>query len=770
MFPTFILIFLLFNLTTTLSFNSTLNESVNEVHEKEKLINIIKYGEFVNKKYAFKDDPISPNTSISTLVYYYLYNFLVSSNIGILNKYLKNDKNCYNSYIDIFLKDSKCYGMFSNSGKYINDIGNEQLCRKRNLTYLFLSFQIENYTNLNEKYSPVLNFTQQKYFFFGLCVFSNCDKLWENVFDEKENQQLYDFMKRNLTLSIHSVKLYNSGESIKNEKSNMFVVTLVILILYIFLRITISLVGKFIYHHDFSQFTTETQLKKTDNLDEKEGDRVNSGQFKNRRGAKKRLFYKIYKVFSIFSAFKYIFGKSKKDYYMKNDTQFLCGTKFIFCYLYTFNHVFYTLINYPHNPNGDQQFLSSLWVNFLKLTSFSLEALICIDGILISFKLMNFLKKYKNFSLKAFLFFSMSLLYQIITFYVIFFLFYLKVENISNVFGNTNNFQFLYNNYFQNRLCYNDPLKTLIPFYYQYYSVHMDKNEMSECFRPFFLIYSQFFCMIVSLTIFYFCFKLKSRFFEAFVLVTCSLITLSIFLYYKEMKFGDQYNLRYMLGEVSSVKQPHLIFPSYFLGNLGGVAYFYYCDIISADPMIENYRYLPFKFTYWLIKSYDQLKVVLKFLISLAMVMIIFGLCFNFYMFLLINRSNDKPFSVPFNFLEKFLFMYERKIFNICLMILLLSLVGFKNNFIRHLLSFNIFISFDKFSMCFLQWVDGLAYLLFGLAKFNLFMNIYNLFMLSMGLFIFLYALSTFMVILLEVPLRIIMKNYLRKKLLHNIE
>ena len=67
--------------------------------------------------------------------------------------------------------------------------------------------------------------------------------------------------------------------------------------------------------------------------------------------------------------------------------------------------------------------------------------------------------------------------------------------------------------------------------------------------------------------------------------------------------------------------------------------------------------------------------------------------------------------------------------------------------------------------MIYLLWVDSFTYLLIGLADFEVVMNVKILLMITVVIFILLYSLSAFITIVIEVPLRVCLKKYIRTKL-----
>ena len=519
---------------------------------------------------------------------------------------------------------------------------------------------------------------------------------------------------------------------------------------YFAFRIIYTLIGIIVYSKDFSQYKS----------DEIESSDWNPNKVLMKK--KKTFYFRIYKFFSIIKGFNYVFGKDKNQIYMENDIQFICGTKAVFFLLYTIEVCFMALNVYPHVVVDDQQFIKSLWIILIKISTFANECIICLNGILLTFKLMNYLKKYDTqFDFVSFVYFSLSLIYKVFAFYFLFSIFYLNVDFFSTNSDYSSFDYFKENEVFHSRDCYINITNLFIPLYYQYIYYNETTNLFfNGCFRPFYYMQSEFYCIIVTLIIFYCLLKFKSRALEIFLMISLAILIGLIYLNYDGTLIIN--NIDFFLGDNISIKKPHILFISYFLGNIAGVTYFYYCDIISPSPMIDNNPYLPFKYLYNVIKSYDQFRMSIKYFITFIFILIVLGINSIFYC--LINNSDD--FYIKYNQWIKFIYIYEKCIFNLCLLVLMLCSVAFKKSILRRTLSSFLFVSLNKFSWIFLLLIDFFSYLFYGLLKIENSLNMNDIVLFSIGLFIFLYFLSALITILIEIPFRVILKKKLRKFLI----
>ena len=706
-----------------------------------------------NKKYNIMNqivDDEHKNSNFFQLKNNYLtqiMNVSINEVINNLNqKFLDDHSKCITSINEIY-NTNQYIELYTNTGKEINNIGESTFCQNHGNKYIFLKFNRNFLDNKTE--SNYYDFITMTEFYSGICSIQECDNTIKDLFNNNLNNELISYLSR--TYGIENIKVYTEEDKIFDSNKTEFQIIYYLFIGYFFFRFFITLIGYYIFIKDFSQYEND----RNDLLN------VNN----NLKSKKKKGFYRLYKLFSLMKGLKYIFGADKNQIYNQKDTQYICGTKCFLTFFFTLNIVYQFMMILPHSLyDGEKEFISSFWMIIIKLSTFCSQCITCINGILMTFKLMNYIKKYNKYSIDSFFYFSIGLIIKVYSFYFIFYILYLNVDQYTD--DKFSHFDYFKNEIlFKNRDCYINPLKILIPFYYQYFNtIEQENTEISfdKCFRCFFYLQSEFYCFIFSLTIFYFIFKFKSKIFEFFVLFALVVSTILTFLNYKNYVWPKNFTMDLFFGENFSIKKPHIIFPSYFLGNIAGVTYFYYCDTISTRPLLNNDSYMPFIFVYNMIKSYDQLKTILKILITYSFLIICLVLC-SIYSLLIYTSEN---FTIELVGYLKFLFMYDKIIFNFCFLFLLLCLVGFRKRVvIRQILSFNLFIVFDKFSSIYLLCIEFFAYLFFGLGTFEIYINIKNIFLLSLGLFLIFYFLSALMAILIETPFRVILKLIVRKRL-----
>ena len=145
--------------------------------------------------------------------------------------YLFNDK-LYKCYESIRSMDNNTFQMYiEGTGKHLNDLGNEFFCtnhldnddtkKENNIkidsNYYVLQAYIEDINILtNVEDQSLLEFLDQKYFYYGACLSSKCAGIIDVLVKEKS---LLDFLYWNLTVSNFTISNYiDTFETFKNER------------------------------------------------------------------------------------------------------------------------------------------------------------------------------------------------------------------------------------------------------------------------------------------------------------------------------------------------------------------------------------------------------------------------------------------------------------------------------------------------------------------------------------------------------------------------
>jgi hypothetical protein len=719
-----------------------------------------------------------------------LYSFLVAhSELEILINDLLCNKACNSTFFEILNNKTILYDMINNSGKGFTDIGLEEECENNDLYYLFLEIKVNLTKYLNEtEYLYLYRFLEQSSFFTGLCIPKQCLQFFTNFVNKEKNEKFFQYL--DISLGINMITNYSV---IEPKQSKSFMIIFFMIITYLIVKFTISLFGFIIFKifEEQDRLTTTTSVSEEDDLDESTLSNAINQQLhtetflfttrKKKVSVNKRkhyskpklIFWKVYKFLSFRSNLKYLIA-IKNKYYDDSEIEYISFFRFLLLFWFIFNHNIYALIKIPHKDFTNYNFFTSIWFTIIKYSAFSSECWIMLDGVIVSYKLMSYLKKYgkekDSFSVGTFLRFYLISATKISLFLFSFLVLHVYLGEFAGEIKNTPILQYFIENINNKRECQTSPFSIFIPFYIQYCSGSKENPiGFRNCYRFVNILMNEFYCFTFILIIFYLAYAFKSKLFD-FTITCLFLINLSLsFLSYGEsIPKCEYFCLSYILGETSGYTYTHLFLNTYMIGVFTGLVYFYYNDITSSNPIsTDELRYIPFGFTFNIMKFFDRSgKTLLKFYFILSILCQIFiSMSFYFYIqFFSQGTSNGETiknnFNIKVNPLIIFLYIYERKIFLLFFVIMMLSLLLYpKVTSLKHFVQSNLFIPFNRINFACLCILDTCVYLFYSAYKIEIFLNLQNMFLITIGLTVYISVIGTALWLLFELPFRIIYKN-----------
>jgi len=642
----------------------------------------------------------------------------------------------------------------------MNDLGIKDDCLNGNYTYYFFHFDYDEKFMKETSYGKILKFTDQKHFFFGLCFVNECAPFFLQFFNSSLNAPFFKVLNNE---GITKVSVYNSdhdGYKIRPEDINKsFKVFCVFMILYIGSRFVISMFG--IIYVDYSKRKKEKNEGQFSD-DKSAFSELSAGMNKsiiispsnfNKTIKQKDNCFNFYKFFSIRRALGSLFSKTN-NHYDDTNIDFINGLRVYSIFWYLFNHNYYVLSIIPNRYNGNTSFYNTFFFFFVKYATFSSIMLVFLDAVQFSFKFFSFVKKNRNAGIRNCIIFYGNFMSKIFIFYFSFFAFHIGLNNIAILIGKGNFYEYFEKTRMANRVCYTDPMLAFIPFALQYGC----NNKLFDyvCYKYIYLFSTEFYCMTFVLIIFYLSHKIKSLKFDIFATIIILVGGFISFLYLIEFERA-RLNITIILGESLYIQKVEMMIFSYFLGVLTGIIYFYYCDVLTENPVKQNNEYIPFKFCISIMKLLDKLHdynwlritlIILSFMIKL------FICCaYTIYLYIYTNKSN--MFDVPFNEFFRFFFIFEKNIFIISFSLFLtLIAVSHRYRALKNALSYNWIICCSRVGFIFTCNTDSIIYLFYGIYDFQAYMNYNNLFVIAIGLFLLNLIFSIFLVVLFEIPLR----------------
>lgn len=478
---------------------------------------------------------------------------------------------------------------------------------------------------------------------------------------------------------------------------------------------------------------------------------------------------KLYKFLSINRFFRRL-TTIRNKYFNDTDLEVLGGVKTILLFLFTFFQLNLTISQLPRRNTGTYYY-SSLSFSLVKFSTYSLESIVCINGIICGFKLMNIYKKEKEIQFGTIFKFFLGSLTKILIFHYIFFLFYYFMEDLGKLFNFTLMTDFFVNHCINPKTCIRNYFTSYIPFYYQYAEDSTNEVGFDACFKFFQLLYCEFYCFVGTLLLFYFISRFKSSLFDILFSVSILASTiLSYFLYISITDFNkltfNIYKLVVILGETRIYKESHILYFVYFIGLNCGICYFYFKDMVSNHPIQNNRKYLPFRYNLSIMNFFYKISGMLKLMFVLFLISVILFFSFSYNIFLsFTSYTRHNNLIIDMNTPLYIFYIFEKKLYIVAFAALILVLlINSKNNLLKSLFSCEIFVMSSRLSFCYICLVESFTYLFYSFNEMQTYLNIETLLYITAALFFLLIISSILLVMVYEMPLRMLVKKITKRK------
>jgi hypothetical protein len=714
--------------------------------------------------------------------------------------------------------ENEFYTIIKNSGKEEFDLGNENECLGNGLSYFLIVYQKEQ----NEYISPSFKFLSKNLYCYGLCIKNECADFVEQFFDDKTNEDFHNVIlhKENIT-NMYAIRISKKNGKVNhtNNEGNthiMFNIFFILFVFVMFIRVLLFIVSfcftgkinlKQLLHltydntisNDAIQLENKTiPTQKADQsieyafIEGMNNDKTNTSnnfvelnenkqnnnnnpvsiksnqQYKKKQQQQKQFKQSIcsrsflYNILSLGSSFKMIF--TEKNYiYNDNNLKIINFFKVMSLFWLTYNHNIWALITIPGRDVNSDVFFKNILLSLVKYSSFNIEIWITLEGFYLGFKLMSYIKKHNNStSFKTFLLFYLNSIPKVIEFIFIFYMGHFYIKNYKDFITlNTNSlYEYFERNIIYCRECVISPS---ILFYLKLpYLDYFDQKEgFLKCFKFTYIFLNEHLCFVITLIIFYILFKFKNKKLDYIFLI--SLILNVIFSFCSiQPKVGTLYNFVNFLGETASLKYTHLYSNTYLIGVLMGVGYFYYKDSLSDNPLLANNKqYQPLSMINNVMMIIDHFSNKVKMIIVIVSIAIQIMLSLSYYLIktYFVDTVNNDGINIIINKHIDMFTIYEKKIFLLAFVLLLLSVITYSGDILfTHFYSADIFGSLSRVGCCYLCIMDSLVYLFYCFYHVDLYFNYQNLFYSTFGLIIFVGFVSILITIMVELPMRMIVK------------
>ena len=536
-----------------------------------------------------------------------------------------------------FEKDKKYPWITDSIGKGINDIGDEVECLKslKNTTFYMVNFYRMNLSQILENDKYLMRFLDIKNFSLGVCVMSNCSEAFKRYVPIIGD--FINFIASNKSSNEPKlVTFIENGEPQKNndstatnetEENNINVhddsnlptykskyAFLIIILVWSCIKILAGILRIIFIPKGYDKYVAEkmnqfnsmehidieekTNLAQKNKFNEPISDESSSKEYNPLFDFSEKLpiYIRILRFFDIINDIHYL--SSKRNRYF-NDTglDIINFNKAIVIFFLVFSNTFSSLISLPSEEIINASFFRSILNIIYRLSN---NALICwgfLEGAYTTYKLMSFIssemfvyyaqndKRQVKLLLKLLIIygkFIILLIPRCATFFIIFYVFYYKIEDFRYFVEAKATFHHIITHIFKNGILCDSSMH----IFQNSFKLDIDKHNVCYEFTYFYM--NLCLCTVMSMVVIYLFFIIKNKFFEIFAIIG-NLFVFCFFTFYvddskdyerddikldnnnEKMKLFLHYHVK---GETYSTKIFQCFIGFYFLGFILGFLMF----------------------------------------------------------------------------------------------------------------------------------------------------------------------------------------------------
>ena len=745
-----------------------------------------------------------------------LYIFLTS----MINQTSQDYKIC-SSRIVHSIQNMTIDNLLYYSGHDFFDLGNYNLCIESD-DYFYVLILFKTILNSSsEKYDEQLKaFRSNEYSNVGICFWQECDSILRNINSTEINKKFVDYLNETYNLEIKNIsiaqKKIEKKNSLDDQNSNylkafniVYFIIFIYLILFWLVKIGSLFFDKEIIYDNEEKNDSDNINEIMDEIKEEEEKEKEKENINNNDSiSNDSLFHNNIDQSNIRRLEKYLENKPfasnyeldtienhsnegsilqkinssilfiKENYlndisfsimiensnnlYNNNDIEVLGGIKFVILLFITLNYLIRFNYESPNISDGIINFYKSFYFVFIKLSSFSIHTWIFLDGFIVIIKLINYTKKSNNFI--SYIKFLSKLIPNILTFIIIFYSIYFFIDDLGEFIGD-NIFYKQYASILNDYECLYNPLMLFIPFVIGFKNYNL--SQYDNCYEFSYLLINEFFCILLTVLLFYFLNKIKSKTLDISICIFIFLLMCCPYflLIFQKEKIDKFYLLKYIMGNNLEIVSPLNMFSIFFMGILCGLIYFYYLQYIrDLEIFYRKKYYLPFKFLVRVMKFFIKSNKYLKYFIIFFSLFIILMLCF---LYTIISKYilSTNSLLIEFNIFIKLIYAYEVPIYIFFFSILFLYLIFSEDKFqLKVFFSNKFFNLFDRISfiyLCFIQYIIICISTLFQLHI--QFWNYLYIWYIIAFQFILTTIISIFFLMIFTIPFKLILNEFIPK-------
>lgn len=655
------------------------------------------------------------------------------------------------------------------SGLSIIDIGKEQECKAKDMAFFFITFNMTySETSFLSEYFAFLEDSQ---FFKGICLWKECFDYIIQLLDMNSNPQLKRTLEEegitNISIFNYDFKdnyIYKRMAYKINYKMKSLAYIVWSFAIYIFFRILMTIMTKFITENKKESIEEDKEISSME-ISSSFHNNISSGLLPNKikiNSNNKSVIFVISKYCSLKKSFSIIMKKQSK-YYNPKDIFPLNGLRFFAMLLITICHNSWAICKLPHKELSSlSSYNNSLWFALIKCGILSFESLKVINGIHFGFKFMSYIKIYSDndrLSLGKLIRFYLKIVPTVVMFTVALVLFHFYIMEIGLSISPNISYEYYTYKSLMTKDCIKNPLHAFIPFYYQYYISHTDPSSDSGCFKNIFFALSEFYCFTFLCCLVYVLLKIRSKLLDIIVFISSMLLFFLCYVSHQGNFINSNYTLSKVYGSINSFLYPHIFFILYFIGFNLGVMFYYFKDIENVNG--EDSSYQLFGYNYNIMKKYTQFPIAIKLIIFFVSLVVISLIVFD-YNIIYAAYGVKGSILIKTNRVIEFVFIYEGHLFGVAFILLVMVLLLNSGDLavtIKSILGTKLFIPIDRINTAFFLMDNFYVSVFHAIYSINIYMNFKNTIFISFPLFIINLFCSIIMVVLIELPMRVIFRK-----------
>ena len=475
-----------------------------------------------------------------------------------------------------FEKEKKYPWITDSVGKGINDIGDEVECLKslKDTTFFMVNFYKMNLSQILENDQYLMRFLDIKNFSLGICIMTNCTEAFKRyvpivgdfinfIASNKNNNDshLVTFIENgkpkddtnndanntsnNTTKNENddnSINVYDDSKLPTSKSKEAF---LIILLVWACIKIVAGILRIIFIPKGYDKYVAEkmNRSNSTENIDIEEkanlaqknkfnepiSDELNTKEYNPLFDFSEKLpiYIRILRFFDIINDIHYLSSKRSR-YFNDTGLDIINFNKAIVIFFLVFSNTFSALISLPSEEIINASFFKSILNIIYRLSN---NALICwgfLEGAYTTYKLMSFIssemfvyyaqsdRRHVKLLLKLFIIygkFIILLIPRCATFFIIFFVFYYKIEDFRYFSDAKATYHHIITNIFKNGI----RCDSNMTIFQNSFNLNVDMHNVCYEFTYFYM--NLCLCTVMSMIVIYLFFIFRNKFFEIFVII-----------------------------------------------------------------------------------------------------------------------------------------------------------------------------------------------------------------------------------------------------------